>query len=554
MRSKRQSQLRMVVLEVPASEAKQQAPSKNPAEGDDGDVHEKLFSELIGPHAYDDDRDKDNTDGRAVFADHKRGERRVLGDAYREQAQLEREMTSARLAGDIGKQREYYEEYGVLLRVDEDAILLGTVRDGRGPNPGEFDAGDGPPAGGAECKNVDLNRLSEKFKKKYSPGELGKLVEIWRDEATLECQMRSLRTKGAIGQLRTAYEQYGRLLRAAEDITLVAENRPFQGETKKTALRRGKRRLGPAPAPAQPAPAPAQPAPEKRPKRAPLADLMAKASELMRRGLAPLHTFVGMVNVRAGLGGDVRYSYRWIEGKEGGGSLEERSNPVDTTAATLEEFVERNRHLGANFLDLFIQLYGEYEAVATMIGDCIDIDNPRDLTQESVIRLIGADEYVYAPLWVWGVVGDATFRSILSASTLSAFDMALSQVRRVPGASTFTLKELICSEGVRDKFAFFVAYNFMFPNAGVNPNDGGGGSRSSRVHRWVNVERMRRELSQSMLGAQIWFEDVYRGGNALYAAFKAKTEALVAEENPAEAALHERLLRQMPKHALFHAN
>jgi hypothetical protein len=292
-----------------------------------------------------------------------------------------------------------------------------------------------------------------------------------------------------------------------------------------------------------------------QPKKSTLDHLMAKAVELMHRGLAPLYTFVGMVNVRAGRGGDVRYNYKWIEGTHNGGSLADRMNPVNTSAKTPGQFVELNRHLGADFLDFFLTLYKDYKAIDTMIGDCVELDAPHDLndiSQDNVRALIGNLELQYAPLWVWGVIRDSTFRSILSASTMSAFDMALSQVRRVPGASTFTLKELICSEGVRDKFAFFVAYNFMFPNAGYNPNDGRGGSSSSKTHRWVNVERMRKELSQSMLGAQIWFESVYRGKSALYAAFKAKTIAMDYSAEPRRKRMHVRLLRQMPEHELFH--
>jgi len=350
-------------------------------------------------------------------------------------------------------------------------------------------------------------------------------------EADLEQQLKAARRSGDIKMQRELLHRYEKLLIKAGDYVRKEQD--------------NKRKIPAADDTTQKV---------KRPSVTPdVGELVRHARDITRRGLAPLFTFVGMVNVKMG-GGDIRRHYKWVEGTHNGGGFEERTDVVNGSGKTVADFLRLNRHLGGAFLDLLMEMYHQARTIESLVGDCLAIDDAHDLNQAAVVAIVGPDEYRYAPAWVWGVLGDSTFRTILEHSTFSAFEIALAQVRRVPGAGSFTLKELICSEGVRDQFAFLVASGFLFASGGnaYPASTGAGGMR-------YNISagfRTRLALSNSIVTAHVWFESVYKTQNTVYAGFNelyvTQRDSAVTEEDFARVGLMERLLGHMARWKLVH--
>jgi hypothetical protein len=136
--------------------------------------------------------------------------------------------------------------------------------------------------------------------------------------------------------------------------------------------------------------------------------------------------------------------------------------------------------------------------------------------EERVDDMIRFDLF-FAPPWVWACLPNAVFRSLLQTAGVGAFDLALSQVRRLPGKSEFTMHEMICSDGVNDRFAILVASNLLLAS--------GGNAYPSRI--WGNTQnrrswqvsaglatRTRNNMERQAL--MLWFRTVYRVRNTKF--------------------------------------
>jgi hypothetical protein len=137
-------------------------------------------------------------------------------------------------------------------------------------------------------------------------------------------------------------------------------------------------------------------------------------------------------------------------------------------------------------------------------------------------------ERKFAPAWAFQVIGSAIFRRVLNDTTLASFEAALASVRRIPGCEHFEMKELICSPGVADMFAFLVASNFLSSGDGSETKRKGGkyDGRST----YLNVSRMRDILAAKVLCCKVWFESVYKRQNPLVKQFKDKFDRLYAQK------------------------
>lgn len=124
----------------------------------------------------------------------------------------------------------------------------------------------------------------------------------------------------------------------------------------------------------------------------------------------------------------------------------------------------------------------------------------------------------FAPAWAFEVVSSAVFRAFVQPAGLAAFDMAHAHVRRIPGCGTFTLRELICSTGVLDQFAFLVAHQFLDASKGLPPLKGEGRGRDRSAY--VNINQMREMLLRRHYLCTIWFESVRAVSSTLPAEFE----------------------------------
>ncbi len=142
-------------------------------------------------------------------------------------------------------------------------------------------------------------------------------------------------------------------------------------------------------------------------------------------------------------------------------------------------------------------------------------------------------EMAFAPAWAFEVLGDPLWRRIVDNTTLAAMNMAHAKVRRIEGCSSFTLKELICSDDVSDQFAFLVAAEWL--NAG---DDSTTTSRQRGARgRYLNLNMYRTTLGNELYVCSIWFESVYARANPLLHEFaRRKAERLAKINDPARRA------------------
>lgn len=161
----------------------------------------------------------------------------------------------------------------------------------------------------------------------------------------------------------------------------------------------------------------------------------------------------------------------------------------------------------------------------------------------------------FAPAWAFSVLGNSVFRAVVSPGMLAAFEMAHNQVCSFPGCSTFTLKELLCSQATMNNFVFLAARNYMSSIAALTAT-----SRSSSNKKrhnggnYINVNHAREEHQKRAFVIKIWFESVYAAPNPLLDEFDKYSRELSGPLDPEfeqrmkqyKAALPQRELRHRP--------
>ena len=273
-------------------------------------------------------------------------------------------------------------------------------------------------------------------------------------------------------------------------------------------------------APAPPAPTVVvSPPPLIAPSTAPLiADLEQKVEQVASSGLQHLYTFVSLLAVRLGDHNVEQYYAHY-------------QRPVVKGSTTLQQFIDRNTHLGIEFLRETISKLADRTLLsrvgAALVGEPGDGMQDWVQQQQSVMDQIFLDSMLKraAPSqhassdWAFTLMDDTVFHYILNATTLGAMLLSVSYIRRVEGCSTFTLKELVMSEGVRDIFAQVCAYHFLIASGGsayagrAQVTDRG---KVAGTNLMVSAGLKTRQLMYiQMEGAKIWFENVYRSGKKL---------------------------------------
>jgi len=255
-----------------------------------------------------------------------------------------------------------------------------------------------------------------------------------------------------------------------------------------------------------------------------------------------LTQFVGMVAGRLA-DRDTRKYYKW-----------NRTSLLNVEGVnTIEDLVRKNYHLGKPILTVLVEQYGVFNTAskyivkskkikpvsipkgtspvpplkteAELIGPRFDairlIRQPRD-TADILDDLLESQEAVGFPTeqkrqWLFSVLDLAAFEFLLGDSSLGAITMALGQVKRIRGCERFELKQLILSEGVRDIFAIFVAFQYLMSSGGnayAGRSSQMGNAKGTTFMLSAGLET-RKMLYAQIETAQYWFQDVYEVENPL---------------------------------------
>jgi hypothetical protein len=279
-----------------------------------------------------------------------------------------------------------------------------------------------------------------------------------------------------------------------------------------------------------------------------LKKLMKELSVLVREGMQPVYTFLGMVAVRLGMNSPASlYKYHKSRRDE---ELEARQDPVVKTDATnVQEFLVNNRHLGRPLLELFLRaalkkenLLGtdkqsaqtfdqfwdsrnrEPEIVhraeqSTFVGALVD-QADQDFLNAYLDRVMPANVVAYGAQWIYGALDFEAVRYVVDNTCWGAIAMALSQLRRIPNCANYELKQLMLSSGVSDQFAFLCAVAFLtgsggnasMGRVGVNQN----GKLNNTTYNLTAGFKTRVNIAAQMECARYWFERVFEEDNPSY--------------------------------------
>jgi hypothetical protein len=92
-------------------------------------------------------------------------------------------------------------------------------------------------------------------------------------------------------------------------------------------------------------------------------------------------------------------------------------------------------------------------------------------------------------------------------------DVSRAQINRIQGCETFTLKELIMSDGVKDIFQLRVMYNFLLGNGGYAYADSTFGKVNGSRYNISAGIKQRALLASQFECSTFWFQDVVRQKN-----------------------------------------
>lgn len=269
-------------------------------------------------------------------------------------------------------------------------------------------------------------------------------------------------------------------------------------------------------------------------------NLTNQLSAIVHQGLQPLFSFIGMVGVRLSMT-DVRKFYKYREGVK---DLEKLQDPVVHGCTSSDEFIAKNQHLGRELLALVLKavlnskdLTGTYRGPGESFEDAWAKQAPGFGIQsgiEPIGVLVRANDQAFVDAylnrnavngrqaemangWVFGSLDTAAMGFILHDSCWGAIAMALSEVRRIPNCANYELKSLIMSEGVRDKFALVVAFNYL-AGSGGNAIAGRGtmdqfGKLRGTTYNLSAGFQTRANMAAQMECAHYWFERVFAQPN-----------------------------------------
>lgn len=377
-----------------------------------------------------------------------------------------------------------------------------------------------------KAKSAFLDSLKEAILSRKDP-----ITKEWQEVLDLKTEYENpnrtdVQREAIFQQLKIAYKNY------------MAQ--PPQGSTSEGLPSPGKKLHGSTPQ-------------EKKQKDKPLEDTIAFAQHILQMGLSYVHEFVGMLGTRLA-DRDVRSYYKW-KGK--GATQDELQSPleVDGSVKTIQDLIRKNMHLGREMCAVILDQYNVLNgptltppvppdlAKAQLIG----VDVPLDLNDvfgfdlqkhgdalDILLKTEGIEDETGGFVtgvkkdWVFGLLDLSAFAHILSVGTMGAMSLAVGQIRRIPGCAKFTLKQLLMSEGVRDIFAIFVAFQYLMSSggnayAGRSSSQGKANGTTFMISAGLETRKM---LYAQVETAQYWFRDVYEVDNSLYKGLEARKNSI----------------------------
>jgi hypothetical protein len=205
----------------------------------------------------------------------------------------------------------------------------------------------------------------------------------------------------------------------------------------------------------------------------------------LREALLPFYTFVGFLEAESGK----RIFYRYDEKL----SEEDKKNPLVKGCKTIQEFKERNSHLGKIILNLIDLEDVKIEKMGANIADLY-----RKFVNPDYV-LDGFDPQEGFPRRLWNILPLSSFQFILSVGTYGAIQMAASELQK-------DLKRLIISNDVNYVFAQFVAKKYISPKQNAFVSGANGGETQYRIASGFRTTVV--ATSKWLMACKTWFEGV----------------------------------------------
>jgi hypothetical protein len=242
-------------------------------------------------------------------------------------------------------------------------------------------------------------------------------------------------------------------------------------------------------------------------------------NNLVRQGLEPMMTFIGMLNVKLRKEDD-RLLLLY---KEDNPTFRERTQLVKVPESNQEKefWLNAIAQVGKELVAMYSNtvLYDVTENVkpepanAPAIGFNIEEFMDSVIEQEAIDPVILGNtifpqndvEAQFAPIWVFHCLRDSLFRAIISQHCLGAIEYAYSMLVNNPGFNNWTIKELILSTQVRHQFAFLVSSCYLSSGDTVPDNTR---SQRGRNSTYLNIVRMRTMMADQIECCLTWFESV----------------------------------------------
>jgi hypothetical protein len=185
---------------------------------------------------------------------------------------------------------------------------------------------------------------------------------------------------------------------------------------------------------------------------------------------------------------------------------------LDRSYAFGTEVIDDDRRIAQ--LSAFMKTPG-FGGDASVYAQRLVYEKMRTKAQE--LLTLPEPEMAFAPAWAFELLSSDVFRAFVAPARLAAVDLAHAQVTRIRGCETFTVKELICSKGVVDQFAWMIAYQYMDASKGL-PMHRPKGEKGERGI-YVNINHMRETVQKRAFLCTIWFESVRAFPNPILAQF-----------------------------------
>jgi hypothetical protein len=246
-----------------------------------------------------------------------------------------------------------------------------------------------------------------------------------------------------------------------------------------------------------------------------------KIESIVLGGMSYVQTFVNGLSVRLG-DSNTKACYN-VDAKL-----------VDKDVSSVAEFIQKNSHLGKKFLTQVVPLLlreeeqeeeEEQDNGISLIGvnnAMFPVENiPRSIADEEyILKMINGNFARMASLtqgidhdYTYNILDEACISVLISPSIVGALDVSRAQINRIPGCETFTLKELIMSDGVKDIFQLRVMYNFLLGNGGYAYADSTFGKVNGSRYNISAGIKQRALLASQFECSTFWFQDVVRQKN-----------------------------------------